>query len=110
MTRINDEEDVAKLQDDLVSIYSWATRNHMKWNDLMFQVLRLGSKVDIIENTTIFSPDYGDIVEYKESIKDLGLYVDSTLKHKAQLAEAEQSQTKGCMGVEAPLKPMTLTF
>ena len=37
MSQINTEEDVAKLQDDLVAVYSWANQNHMRWNDLKFQ-------------------------------------------------------------------------
>ena len=36
MAQINTEEDVAKLQDDLVAIYSSASKNHMRWNDLKF--------------------------------------------------------------------------
>ena len=48
----------------------------MQWNDLKFQVLRLGSKTDIIENTRIFSPNYGEVVKAKSTIKDLGILVD----------------------------------
>ena len=54
MSRINVEEDVAKLHEDLVVIYNWAGQNHMRWNDLKFQVLRLGYNEVIIENTTLF--------------------------------------------------------
>ena len=88
MTRINDEEDVAKLQNDLVSIYNWAGQNHMRWNDLKFQVLRVGPKVEIIENTTLFSPDFGEVVEAKSVIKDLGILVDDGVRYEDQLYKA----------------------
>ena len=85
MSRINTEEDVAKLQEDLVAIYSWAGQNHMRWNDLKFQVLRLGPREEMIENTTLFSPDYGEVVEAKSVIKDLGILVDDRVKYENQL-------------------------
>ena len=71
MSRINVEENVAKLQEDLVAIYNWAGQNHMRWKDLKFQVLRLGPCEEIIENTTLFSPHYGEVEEAKCVIKDL---------------------------------------
>ena len=88
MAQINTEEDVAKLQDDLVAIYIWASKNHMRWNDLKFQVLRLGPKEEIKENTTIFSPDFGEVVEAKPVIKDLGILVDDGVRYEEQLYKA----------------------
>ena len=88
MSRINVEEDVAKLQEDLVAIYNWAGQNHMRWNDLKFQVLRLGLKKEIIERTTLFSPNYGEVVEAKAVIKDLGILVDDGVKYEDQLFKA----------------------
>ena len=98
MAKINTEEDVAKLQEDLVAIYSWASNNHMRWNDLKFQVLRLGPKEDIKENTIIFSPDYGEVVEAKPVIKDLGILVDDEVRYEDQLyrAVSKAKQKAGC--------------
>ena len=56
-------------------------------------VLRLGNKTDIIENTMIFSLDYGEIVEAKPTIKDLGILVDDKLSYEDQLFKAV-SKTK----------------
>lgn len=60
----------------------------MCWNDLKFQVLRLGSKSDIIENTTLFSPDFGEVVEAKLTIKDLGILADDEVNYEDQLFKA----------------------
>ena len=51
LSRSTCEEDVAALQEELTHIYGWAGRNHMKWNDLKFQVLRLGSNTELKEDT-----------------------------------------------------------
>ena len=88
LTRSTSEEDVANLQEELVHIYGWASRNHMRWNDLKFQVLRLGSNMELKQDTIIFSPDYGEIVEAKEVIKDLGILVDDKLSYTDQLFSA----------------------
>ena len=79
---------MAQLQEDLSHIYGWATRNHMRWNDLKFQVLRLGSNMDLKFDTCIFSPGYEEIVEAKEVIKDLGVLVDDKLSYTDQLNSA----------------------
>ena len=76
------------MQEDLKVIYSWAGSNHMKWNDLKFQVLRLGPNQDLIESTTILSPDHGEVVEEKGVIKDLGIMVDRDLEYVDQLHRA----------------------
>ena len=88
MTRVSTEEDVLNLQRDLESVYSWAQTNHMRWNQDKFQVLRLGPNRDLKESTTIFNPEYAEVVEEKDVIKDLGLMIDSTLSYEHQLAKA----------------------
>ena len=60
----------------------------MHWNDLKFQVLRLGNNPQIVEDTTIFSPYFGEIVEAKDTIKDLGILVDRQLNYIDQLYKA----------------------
>ena len=88
MARINSDEDVAQLQEDLAAVFRWAGDNHMRWNDLKFQVLRLGTNHQIIEDTTLFSPDFGEVVEAKDTIKDLGILVDRQLSYVEQLYKA----------------------
>ena len=93
LTRINCEEDVFNLQNDLKCVYGWAEANHMRWNDLKFQILRSGKNEEVINNTTVFSPDYGEVVEAKETIKDLGILVDSEFSYDDHLRKAV-SKTK----------------
>ena len=93
LTKTSSEEDVIKLQEDLSTIYSWASRNNMKWNDLKFQILRLGRNEELKENTIIFSPNYQEVIDRKEVIKDLGILVDQDLSYKAQYDTA-LSKTK----------------
>ena len=76
------------LQRDLESVYSWAQANHMRWNQDKIQVLRLGPNRELKEGTTIFSPEYAEVVEEKEVIKDLGLMVDFSLSYEQKLAKA----------------------
>ena len=42
LKRTTSDDDVLKLQNDLASIYNWANQNNMKWNELKFQILRIG--------------------------------------------------------------------
>ena len=93
LTRTSTEEDVLKLQEDLTQVYRWASDNHMSWNDLKFQVLRLGPNQELKDNTIIFSPDYGEVVEQKSSIKDLGILVDDSLSYGDQLSRAVSKAT-----------------
>ena len=93
LTRINCEENVLNLQNDLKCVYGWAEANHMRWNDLKFQILRIGRNEDIKENTTVFSPDYGEVVESKDTIKDLGIMVEKEFTYKDHLRKAV-SKTK----------------
>ena len=88
MARIDSDEDVAQLQEDLASVFRWAGDNHMRWNDLKFQVLRLGTNHQVIEDTTLFSPDFGEVVDAKDTIKDLGILVDRQLNYVDQLYKA----------------------
>ena len=60
----------------------------MRWNHLKFQVLRLGQNNDLKEDTLLFSPDYTDVIERKEAIKDLGIYIDQNLDFKVQRQKA----------------------
>ena len=60
----------------------------MRWNDLKFQILRIGKNEVLKDNTLIFSPNYQEIIERKEVIKDLGILVDHDLNYKAQFDAA----------------------
>ena len=51
-------------------IYNWADKNHMRWNNDKFQLLRVGPNLELKENTYLFTPNFEDIIEQKPYIKD----------------------------------------
>ena len=48
----------------------------------------MGPNVDIKESTYIFTPDFEDVIEEKNCIKDLGIYIDGNLNYKEQMKSA----------------------
>ena len=75
--RIEKEEDVEELQEDITKLYNWGKSNNMEFNQKKFVVLRYGKDADIKENTTYFSGDTDEIIEEKESTKDLGVIMQN---------------------------------
>ena len=55
----------------------------MMWNWKKFQVLRLGRNKEIMSNTTYFSPEFENIVEECEVVRDLGIHIDNDLTYKS---------------------------
>ena len=53
----------------------------MAWNNTKFQVLRLGRNRDIKENTSYFSPNFTNLVEEVEVVRDLGIQIDNRLTY-----------------------------
>ena len=68
--------DTFKLQRDLNVVYDWSQRNNMVLNDTKFQVLRHGKDKELKEASCYLTP-CGKLIEEKESIKDLGIHIDS---------------------------------
>ena len=77
-------DDIENYQSNLNTIYDWANENDMVWNTVKFQLLRMGPNKDMIENTYIFSPNYGEVIPESDHVKDLGILVDSNLSYKVQ--------------------------
>ena len=73
--KIDTEEDVEYLQEQLNHIYRWEGANIMRWNGSKFQCVRLGPE-KVKENTYIFTPDYNDPIEEVPHAKDLGILID----------------------------------
>ena len=92
--KVNDENDIEKFQKHMEMIYNWADKNHMRWNNDKFQLLRVGPNLELKENTYLFTPNFEDIIEQKPYIKDLGIYVDSNLNYKEQMKAAVRKADK----------------
>ena len=46
--------------------------NYMTWNALEFCVLRLGKNDGIEMNTCLLTPEFEEVIEAKEVVKDFG--------------------------------------
>ena len=76
MRPIRTEEDVEDLQRDLDTIYDWQKENNMLFNSKKFEMMRFGSQVEIKTSTNYLTPDCEDLIEVKESLRDLGVIMN----------------------------------
>ena len=73
LREVRDEEDVEKLQADLDTLYEWQKKNNMEFNGKKFEVMRYGSNINIKESTVYFTPNFDDVIEEKDNLRDLGI-------------------------------------
>ena len=78
--KINSEEDVEALQDNLDKLYKWEESNKMKFNGAKFQILRYGPNEDLKNNTIYFTGNTEDIIEQLPSFRDLGIIISDNAK------------------------------
>ena len=86
---VDSQADCQTLQQDLSSIYSWATEVNMMFNSDKFECLRYWPRGHKPDNT-YKSPD-GTVIEEKEHLRDLGVEMSSDLTvsiHIANVATA----------------------
>ena len=83
--KIHNEDDVEKLQEDISKLHEWGKRNNMEFNNGKFVVLRYGKNVEIKENTSYFSGDTEEIIEEKESTRDLGIIMQNNACFNEQI-------------------------
>lgn len=81
--KIKTIEDSTLLQEDLNEVYGWTDTNNALLNDLKFELLRYGT------NEALKSSDYttpsGSIIEVKQDVKDLGVYMSSDCSFAKQI-------------------------
>ena len=76
--------DVQLLQGELNKIYEWTKQNNMQLNDLKFELLRYGPNKALKEETQYLSPT-GKVIETKEVVKDLGVYMSNDCTFNKQI-------------------------
>ena len=81
---IVDEQDCAALQLDLETVYSWADRVNMHFNEAKFEVLRFWADRSAAPDILYMAPDGGPIEE-KDCTRDLGVQVGTDLMFGAQV-------------------------
>ena len=71
--RVTSEQDIETLQEELIKLDSWAKENNMDFNKGKFVVMRYGQNEDLKNETEYFSGNYEEIIERKDSVRDLGV-------------------------------------
>ena len=84
LKEVRKDEDCAILQRDLESVYSWVKENNMALNAGKFEVLRLGKHPN--PESSYKTPD-GETIFQKDSIKDLGIVVQSDARFTEHIHE-----------------------
>ena len=79
--KMETEEDVAMLQEDLKRLMDWADRNNMVINQDKFELMRYGPQKNIKKNTNYQVNE--EEIESKEQVWDLGVMMcsDGTFSH-----------------------------
>ena len=80
-------EDTELLQKELDKIYKWTIENNMELNDVKFELLRYGSNKNIKEQTHYTSPS-GKVIENKDVVKDLGIFMSNDCLFAYQINSA----------------------
>ena len=75
MRAVKNEEDVEQLQADLDKLYNWQENNNMLFNGNKFEVLRYGNNTELKDSTSYFTPNYLDVIEEKDNLRDLGIMI-----------------------------------
>ena len=84
ITNLNDAEHFQRELDEIV--YPWAPANNMCLNGEKFEHHRIGKNLDV-QKYAYKNPE-GDIINVKDHIKDLGVYISNDLTWTRQIEEA----------------------
>ena len=81
MRKITQDTDCQLLQEDLNSIYGWADKNKMKFNDKKFESIHYQPNRQEYADQAYSTGD-GSLIEQKSSVRDLGIMMsnDATFK------------------------------
>ena len=96
---VETEEDVENHQKDLNRLDRWSKENNMEYNATKFVLLRYGKNTDLKEDTVYFSGDMDEVIEEKESTKDLGVIMqnDATFSEQIEKVCCKVRQKSGWM-------------
>ena len=83
---IASQEDARLLQEDLKQVYMWAEQNNMHFNSIKFELLRYGKNSNLKDSTEYVS-NTGEIINAKESVKDLGVTMSSNANFKEHIGK-----------------------
>ena len=104
------ESGVFATQDSLDKVYEWVHINNMRWNNNKFQMLRLGKRDDLKQDTIYFLPGMDGIIEVEECVKDLGIQVDHNLTYKTHRQKALTKVVKKLGWIRRTFSTRTTSF
>ena len=95
--QVADESDVEALQSDLDKVYQWQDTNNMEFNSNKFEVLRYGKNLEIKQSTSYLTPNCDDLIEEKDSLRDLGIIMssDASFSNHVELVCSKVRQKSG---------------
>ena len=65
---IKNEAEVEELQEDLDTLYKWATKNNMTFIGSKFQLMRYGNNEELKSETIYFTDQMEDVTRPKQSV------------------------------------------
>ena len=84
--KIGNTDDSVQFQKDLKEkVYPWASENNMCLNGDKFEYHRIGNNLKIEKHS--YTDPNGEVINEKEYIKDLGVYISSDLTLTRQINE-----------------------
>ena len=80
---ITSSEDMKDLQEDLITVYRWATTNNMEFNSDKFEHIRYQPSKSGTHPTTQYLSNVGTPITQKKQLRDLGVTIsdDATFSH-----------------------------
>ena len=83
--KINTEEDVEKMQQNVNELFKWEDENKMKCNGAKFQILRYGHNQELKDNTVYFTKEMEGIIEQYSKLRDLGVILSDDAKFSSHI-------------------------
>ena len=91
---IKNEDDIEDFQNDLDKVFKWSSENNMVFNTTKFEVLKHGKNEDLKDNYNYFTPEYEDVIERKEILRDLGVMANDKANFEEHINKVCTSVTR----------------
>jgi ribonuclease P/MRP protein subunit RPP40 len=82
---VSDTAAAQLLQDDLNRVYKWKDDANMEFNEEKFEALQYGSITELKEAYNYLTPDAANVIEQKDSLKDLGVIMSASGKFDSHI-------------------------
>ena len=99
--------DCTKLQEDLFTVYEWASDNNMEYNSSKFEAVRYGLD-EVLKLCTNYVSDRGTIIDQKDHIRDLGITIAVIVVSRITLKTLSKTPLNSQLGYLEPLDPENL--